>query len=622
MQNVIAADPATEPLLQQSDLQYLGAFKVPDGKLGTVSQINPSFGSDAGRAMSYNPINNSLFMEGNKFEVLLAELCVPTNIVNSTNMSALDTASVLQNPLDVTGGLGCFIGPLQNNPAYALFGTSVSKCSSNHLEDQQMTIYLSAKSGNSISVTRASGVWDTGLVLPGYTLIEPNGGQATIVAVNSTTLTINITNAFVNDILVNNMPIAQYPGWVIYNYGGTNLSDGGVLIGGTLVDNVHNKLIGTTYTAYDGQSDTTYSHFTANLNWNSSVGTQGMYRLGTTIIDNGALSAGFVDGYMGWIPTEWQSSFGKTALTGNAAMAIITRTSYGPSAFAFNPSDLGNGTLGSFDNPVSISPLVYYPGSHQTLGVYGAPGTNPAYNMSTEIKGIVFPQGSRGVLFFGRTGLGESCYGSGTINQAEAIGNSGIADWIIAHNSQLAYDNCNIPVNDATWKIASCIVAGGGIPYTCGSAIMDAAGNDSCCYDPAISDKGTHTYPYAYYVWAYDANDLLHVKNADIIGTDRSSNIDTSCATGAVYYPWCIKPYAQWDLTTLLAPYAAAGNDGIAGHGDNKINGAAYDSATQRIFISQANASYGLPLIHVFHVNLPSTSDSTPPAAPSGLSVM
>jgi hypothetical protein len=83
--------------------------------------------------------------------------------------------------------------------------------------------------------------------------------------------------------------------------------------------------------------------------------------------------------------------------------------------------------------------------------------------MSAIIRGAIFPDGTRSVLFFGRHGIGPYCYGPGTANASL-----------------------------------------GGKP--------SGNGVDPWCYDRADSSKGTHGYPYKYRVWAYDANDLLAVK--------------------------------------------------------------------------------------------------------------
>ena len=66
--------------------------------------------------------------------------------------------------------------------------------------------------------------------------------------------------------------------------------------------------------------------------------------------------------------------------------------------------------------------------------------------------------------------------------------------------------------------------------------------------------------------------------------------------------PWEVVPYAEWNLETDLAPFVPAG-------GVRRIFGAAYDPATRRIFLSQANGDPGTyesrPLIQVFEVQVP-----------------
>src|SRR6185503_15084147 len=124
---------------------------------------------------------------------------------------------------------------------------------------------------------------------------------------------------------------------------------------------------------------------------------EGMFRLGT-------MGAGFVSGYMTQIPEEWQDDFNGTAITGQCCIPIIGRTSFGPAAFSFHPEDLG------VIDPVPVTPMVDYPSSHP-LAAWDS--TNGWFNGSTQIKGIVFPQGTSSVLFFGNHGIGEFCYGTG-----------------------------------------------------------------------------------------------------------------------------------------------------------------------------------------------------------------
>ena len=97
----------------------------------------------------------------------------------------------------------------------------------------------------------------------------------------------------------------------------------------------------------------------------------------------------------------------------------------------------------------TASALVYYPSTNPTLGNWGDSGVNLLFNGTTRITGVVFPNGTSSVLFFGRHGVGAFCYGEGT--------------------------TCNDPAYP--------------------------------------SRKGDHAYPYEYYVWAYDAHDLAAVKS-------------------------------------------------------------------------------------------------------------
>lgn len=326
-----------------------------------------------------------------------------------------------------------------------------------------------------------------------------------------------------------------------------------VLLGGLLVHPSQNRIIGTSYMPYDGNADSTRTHFTANKDWTTSVGTKGMYTLNGNVPYH--RTAGFVGGYMTWVPPDQQNTFGSVAATGQAALSVITRTSYGPSLFLFDPDDLGNGTLGEEDNPVKATPLVYYPAEHPTLGQYTKTNIpNPSFGMTTKVRAVVWPEGARSVLFFGRTSLGPVCYGFGTANPDEAATHDEIVTWITANNGQ---------------------------DYKCGNISMNGSANDYCCFDNVGSTThGTHSYPYAYYVWAYDTNDLLDVKNG-------------------VKKPWEITPYAEWDLSSDLDRFPTSGDI-------KDINGAAYDSSTQTVYVSQVAAdtttTLSYPIIHAFQL--------------------
>lgn len=257
------------------------------------------------------------------------------------------------------------------------------------------------------------------------------------------------------------------------------------------------KLYASGYLYYDAAKTQVLSHIVSETDLRVSGDVRGPYQVGT-------VGAGFVSGYFGMVPAAWQQALGGPVLTGNCCLSIITRTSYGPAVFTIDPTRLGT------VNPLPATPLVYYPSDHHTLGDWDV--TSTVFNGSTEIRGVVFPDGTRSVLFYGRQGLGPFCYG----------------------------------------------VSGEG---------------GGACHDPANPYKGSHAYPYSYYVWAYDANDLAAVKRRE-------------------KQPWDVKPYAVWSLSL---PFTS----------DNaRIQGAAYDSATNRIFVTQAFGDGDLPLVHVFSIRI------------------
>jgi hypothetical protein len=282
-------------------------------------------------------------------------------------------------------------------------------------------------------------------------------------------------------------------------------------IGGLLP--YRDKLYVSAYSYYDGAETQVLTHFTSGLDLSVKGDVGGPYRVGKD-------KAGFVSGYMTLLSPAWQAALGGPAMTGNCCLAIVSRTSSGPAVFALDPADIG------VKNPAPAAPLVFYP-SEQPLTPWN--GTNLYYNGSTEVRGVVLPEGTRSVLFFGRHGLGPFCYGAGTPKE----------------------DLKGTTTSDRVTKY---------------------------CYDPQDDSKGTHAFPYAYYVWAYDAMDLAAVK-------------------GGHKRPWQVKPYAVWKLEF---PFRAR---------TVHLNGAAYDAATGRIFLVQSYADGNKPLIHVF------TADGRPPAS-------
>jgi hypothetical protein len=220
-------------------------------------------------------------------------------------------------------------------------------------------------------------------------------------------------------------------------------------IGGELV--YQGRLLGTAYVYYDATDSQVVSHW-VRPSTSLAGPARGLFQVGS-------LGAGMVSGFMATVPPEWSTLLGGPVLTGNCCIPIISRTSFGPAAFAFDPASLGGG------GPVADVPLLYYPAAHPTIGPWNATW-NPArgifFGGGTTIRGVVFPAGTRSVLFFGTQGVGKFCYGEGTAKRGLA----------------------GKPTPDGT----------------------------TWCYDPDGSSKGTHAYPYVPEVWAYDAADLLAVR--------------------------------------------------------------------------------------------------------------
>jgi hypothetical protein len=206
------------------------------------------------------------------------------------------------------------------------------------------------------------------------------------------------------------------------------------------------KLFGTASIYYDALHEQRVSHFYRGLQLHSSN-----FHGFTQVWEKG--KAGFVAGNLALVPKEWQQALGGGMVSGQCCVPIVTRTSWGPAVFAFDPKDIGNAVA-------PASPLVYYTQDHPTLGQWGS--TNETYGQGTEMGGLVIVAGTRTALFFGRNGLGPACYGSGTSDHS----------------------------------------------------LVGKMGPDGAvyCYDPTSPYKGVHAYPYRYQIWAYDLNDLAAVK--------------------------------------------------------------------------------------------------------------
>lgn len=219
--------------------------------------------------------------------------------------------------------------------------------------------------------------------------------------------------------------------------------DGGLLVWG-------DKLISSVYANY-GNYAQYRSHAVSSLDLSQSTGFMGMLQVGPAGLGR------YIGGYMCPIPPEHRNEFGGKALTGVGGLSVLSTTSVGPSAWVFDPDDLG------VTIPAPATPIVYYPLNHS---VYPAATGNDFFTEADKLGGIAFPAGSDSILFFGRHGEGEYAYGTPTADPALD----------------------GLPVGDGS----------------------------SYCYSPGdigFSTKGPCLHPYIYRVWAYSATELLSVKD-------------------------------------------------------------------------------------------------------------
>lgn len=98
-------------------------------------------------------------------------------------------------------------------------------------------------------------------------------------------------------------------------------------------------------------------------------------------------------------------------------------------------------------------------------------------------------------------------------------------------------------------------------------------GTGTQCNDPQITSQGNHSFPYYRQVWAYDANDLVAVKQ----GTKQ---------------PWEVQPYQVWKLD--------------AG-GWMDIRSVTYDDATKRVYMVTWAGS-NVPTVLVYAITVPQSA--------------
>ena len=106
---VIFANPAYAQHIQPKDLEYLGAFRLPESSGGSGWYYS-------GNAMTYYPEGDpsgandnfpgSIFAIGHDHQQYVSEINIPVPVISAEkNLAELNTAATLQNFSDITGGM-------------------------------------------------------------------------------------------------------------------------------------------------------------------------------------------------------------------------------------------------------------------------------------------------------------------------------------------------------------------------------------------------------------------------------------------------------------------------------------------------------------------------------------
>jgi len=157
------------------------------------------------------------------------------------------------------------------------------------------------------------------------------------------------------------------------------------------------QLIVNAYEYYDSPGD----------NWLTTLAVRDADDLAGSSVDGFVAfegGAGHTSGWLSPVPPAWQAALGGTHVTGQSSgIPIISRTSVGPSAFAFDPGDLmGPGPL---PDPIQTTTLLDYSLSHPLhADLSNDSRTNALWtHLSRATYGLVVP-GTRTYLALGSSG--------------------------------------------------------------------------------------------------------------------------------------------------------------------------------------------------------------------------
>lgn len=418
------------PFVEPYNVQYLGAFAVPVTAPGCPEyDYNCTF-SYGGQVIAYDPYNNGIFLSSHIYSQWVAEVTIPPP-VKGNNLSKLNIASFIQNFSDITEGHRFNTGyqssedDLCINSSYSNLVTIQTSCGSS----SYVYTFVSSDINEYIRINNGTGF------TPGiYKIVGLQGDSAVL---NTSAGTAGSNGG-------------SWHGIDLYD------NPSGDDLGGLIV--YKHELIGDIYGYYDAAYTVAYSHFTSGLTLGTNF--SAIYNVAPQV------NPGYVAGPMTYVPLQYASMLKGNVLTGQLGLAITSRSSWGPAAFAFNPANFT-----SPFNSVPATALLYYNSAHPTLGTWGNGGgyeNLSLFNQATASGGMVLVPGTQSLLFLQRNGIGPTCYGIGTTNMT------------LLHEG------------------------------------TDPSNGDSYCYDPDQSSKGTHAYPYVYQILAYNVSELAQVANGTL----------------------------------------------------------------------------------------------------------
>jgi hypothetical protein len=263
---------------------------------------------------------------------------------------------------------------------------------------------------------------------------------------------------------------------------------------------VHNgRLIVGAYDFYDANGSQVASHFSRPLNLSTTGDVKGAVPLVANLAD-----VRYPVGGMCAVPAAVQSAYGiKPVLTGGGGGSILSGLSAGPSAFAFDPDDIGVSTI-------NAQPLMYYP--WDTSG--GVARHLPA--LFGYMTGMNMPSGANAVA--------NEWWVPTSFASAVA--------WLETRPVVLF---CGTHASGNPWYGST----DGAGNFVSGSGAGAPPGGTG--YDPARPGGGEHAYPYNMQFWAYDQSELISV----LQGSKQ---------------PWQATPYARWSFSS---PFTQASTTGF-----------------------------------------------------------